>query len=686
LRSEIIGKGVNIHLLTILAKVTYSFLITSLVVVLAANNVVSVVSQTSSVNEPAPSLELAGHFGGQTDKVALSGNYAYLASGPELTILDVSTPSNPYRAGYALAPGMIYGLAVQGCYVYIAWNYWNEYNGVYSGGVMIFDVSTPSNPVEVGSHPLPGGASGLAISGNYLYALWYIVVYDEHSSYTEGGLQVLDISDPQAIVETGHIDYGNPNDEPTDIAIGNGYAYLITEIFLYTLSMENPAQPQQIREDCCGGKGISIAGDHAYIANSLTFVILSLANPAEPVLEGFVGNLSFLKDVKIQDHYAYVSEAGGYDGNTWKGGGIHVMDVISPTNPVEVSYFAMPNGSYGLDVHDHIAYVSAYNQGLRVLDASNPAKLIEIGAYRAPGSVDGLTTHGSHVFTLTVFGTPGTYGLRAINITNRRFPVEEGFLGFLNGFKMDVDGNLAYVESSSYANFLYTNTLRVIDISNASSMKQLGLYVTISDYAFKRLVEQDGYAYVAYQKELVVLDARDPANILVTAEITATTGIVDVAMNDHYLYIPDGGLRIFDVSDPSNPVSKGSLTFPGGGSQIALSGKYVYIYGGQGLHIVDVSNPANPVETGFVALTYSTGNIAAEGGYVFLAANYDGLRVVDATDPSHPFETASFNIPGYAAAVDVQYGYIYVAEWSAGLYIFRFNPLIHETFFPIIRR
>ena len=682
-----IHKSVNVRFLPIMAKLCRSMIAAIVLIVLVVNDVASAGSQKRSISDPTPALELVGHFGGEPDKVVLSGQTAYLASGPELTILDISSPSSPTRIGYALAPGMIHGLVVQGQTVYLAWSRADDILGQhYSGGVISYDVSDPTHPVEVSSETLPGGASGLALSGQNLYALWFTVMYNAHDSYTIGGLKVFDIASSQ-IVAVGKLADYSPH--PTGIAIGNGYAYLITSNRLYTLDLANPAQPQPVRDDFWGGSGIVLSGNYAYVASSSVFSILNLTDPALPQQAGFLGGFAFLTDVKVQGHTAYVSETANFDSSskTWVGGGLYTVDVISPTHPTKGSYFPIPYGSQGVDVQNHLIYVSAYRSGLRVLGPSLLTGLRQIGAYRAPGAVDRLAPDKQHIFTLTSNAVAGTSGLRAINISNQKFPVEDGSVGIEDGSGLVINGNLAYISTSRYTNMIGTNTLQVVDVSDPSRMRLLGSYVTTSDRnSFHRVAARDGYAYIAYDQSLVILDARNPGNISAAGQITASAGIVDVAIRGNILFIPDNGLRLFDVSDPANPTQVSSLTFSDSGFQIALWGQYAYVYGEQGLHIVDVSNSDQPFETGFVALSSATGNIAAEGGYVFLVRDYDGVLVVDATDPFSPFLTTSFAIPGLVEAIDIQMGYIYVAAYSSGLYSLRFNPLFREVFFPLIRK
>ena len=67
-------------------------------------------------------------------------------------------------------------------------------------GLRVIDVSTPSAPVEVGTHRhAPGSSYGIAVSGGYAYV-----------ADGDGGLRVIDVSTPSAPVEVGFVDTPAP--------------------------------------------------------------------------------------------------------------------------------------------------------------------------------------------------------------------------------------------------------------------------------------------------------------------------------------------------------------------------------------------------------------------------------------------------------------------------------------------
>ena len=93
--------------------------------------------------------------------VAVSGIYAYVAGvDAGLRVIDVSTPTNPMEVGFFDTPGWAMGVAVSGSNTYVA---------DYDAGLRVIDVSDPSSPAEVGYEDTPGWAWGVAVAGGQAY-------------------------------------------------------------------------------------------------------------------------------------------------------------------------------------------------------------------------------------------------------------------------------------------------------------------------------------------------------------------------------------------------------------------------------------------------------------------------------------------------------------------------------------
>lgn len=116
------------------------------------------------------------------DRVAVGGY------GGEIQIVDVSDPTSPVVVAEDSLSAAVQDLAMSGDLVYVANN---------ELGVRIFDISTPNQLREVGSHqPGEDRISALYLAGDRLYCAWGI-----------RGLVVVDVSDPTNPVELGATGY-----------------------------------------------------------------------------------------------------------------------------------------------------------------------------------------------------------------------------------------------------------------------------------------------------------------------------------------------------------------------------------------------------------------------------------------------------------------------------------------------
>ncbi|MDP6534236.1 MAG: hypothetical protein QF822_03320, partial [Candidatus Poseidoniia archaeon] len=130
---------------------------------------------------------------GYAQSVAVSGGYAYVADGNGLVVLDVSDPTNPTRAGGYDTSGSAFGVAVAGDYAYVAdGNGGLVVAGLDSDGDGVADVSDafPADPDEWADADSDGvGDNGDAFPRtSWLHAWWQfglilVAAYSASSSF-----------------------------------------------------------------------------------------------------------------------------------------------------------------------------------------------------------------------------------------------------------------------------------------------------------------------------------------------------------------------------------------------------------------------------------------------------------------------------------------------------------------------
>lgn len=117
-------------------------------------------------------------------KVAIAGNYAYLACGNSgVLIFDISNPESPKKVGAYRPYGWTSDVTVSGSYAYVA---------AEEGGLCILDVSDPGNVRFVSERRLPGYARGVTADGNLVYV-----------ACSEEGVWIIDVSKPRQPKLTG---------------------------------------------------------------------------------------------------------------------------------------------------------------------------------------------------------------------------------------------------------------------------------------------------------------------------------------------------------------------------------------------------------------------------------------------------------------------------------------------------
>ncbi len=238
--------------------------------------------------------------------VQVQGDYAYVTNNDGLMIIDVSNPSNPNKVGELLCGGAM-GIAIENNLAYIA---------SVSNSMIIADISNPANPIQLGQYSV--GAYRIAVSGSYAYVGDF-----------NGGFTILNISDSTNPVLVGA--YSDPRCDAIEFK-NNFVYYANAEQGLKVLNVLNPSTPQFITNIAHTGGANDI-----HITNNLLFL-------------------------------ACWSE------------GIRVIDISNPTSPQMLDSYDDDDGgeALGLIERDGYLYV-ADNYGVELFNISNPSSIIEIG-------------------------------------------------------------------------------------------------------------------------------------------------------------------------------------------------------------------------------------------------------------------------------------------------------------------
>ena len=138
---------------------------------------------------------------------------------------------------------------------------------------------------------------------------------------------------------------------------------------------------------------------------------------------------------------------------------------------------------------------------------------------------------------------------------------------------------------------------------------------------------------------LWIVNIETPAAPLQVGFYNLGTAGWGVAVSGGYAYVADQyGLQVIDVSDPSAPAT-GGFSGVSHASDVKVVGRYAYVTNPEGVRVIDVGHPAVPIELAFFATPAGATDVAVAEGYVYVAATDGGLFVLRYEEPSAPWRT-----------------------------------------------
>jgi hypothetical protein len=283
--------------------------------------------------------------------VAVAGNYAYLvlsnSAGPNglLQVINVSSPTNPVPVGSNSlpTPGSVF---VSGPFAFVACG---------SNGLQIVDVSSPTNPVVVSSLTTdPASVNGVWVNGSSAYVADGIF-----------GLNLVDVSNPRTPVWVTNAPLGDP---AVAVQVAANLAYMaVLNNGLQIIDVSNPTNlvvKGQGTNAFVGASavGVQVVGSSAYVVAADTGIeIMNVSNPTNPSTAGVYTN-ALTKGLAVSGGYAFIASGPN---------GLIAANISNPTNTFFGGSSAIPDSANAVAVSGRNVYVAAGIAGLVVLDAGS---------------------------------------------------------------------------------------------------------------------------------------------------------------------------------------------------------------------------------------------------------------------------------------------------------------------------
>lgn len=613
---------------------------------------------------PTFNIEVVGQVGGGCHGVQSDVTYAYIGEGPNFTVLDTTVASGPVVVKRMRFHGTIGDVYVDGNTAYAAG---------WSAGLVILDISDPTSPVIVGIHDV---------------AAYKVVVYEGHAYVPRlwGGVEIVDVSDPASPTLTVAIDWTGFVE---NVWVDNDTAYFSAGLLgIHEVDVSTPSAPAYLgtHSQAEGALDVVTSGSLGYVAGS-DFYIVDFDRVGTDSLIGTVEIDGYGRAVFLDEETVYVATSSGT---------IYVVDVTSPTAPLELASWHGTLLPIDIYVVDDTLFICDAHRGLYMYDVTDPSDPVKTGFYPTPIGVHVVRIPSASKAYLAA------YDFYAIEINDPENPevysiyeTEEEIAG------CDISGNLAYLCHDKLRD------LMILNIGDPASPTLVSIYepeleeaaATAADWMPSALREADDDTTKVYKYpestlpkadvrgnkgittgltsgSLEMLDVGDPSSVTRHSlyPMEGFVGDIDIQGNTAYICNGSSGVHVLNINDASSPTMLGTFK-----EAWALSFHLSDISaqvgdGGEGVWLVDMSDPSSPTMRHRIMCPGPTHGVDENGYLMYTASGSQGLHVVDISDNgTTPTITGHFDSEGLA--IDVRYhgGLIYLADRYTGLWILRYT-------------
>ena len=471
--------------------------------------------------------------------VGVAGAYAYVSTPyAEPRIIDISEPTRPVEIANAQQWPWIASMVVNEQTAYI----------VGPGSPFtIWDVADGAHPRTIGSLMVSKTACyDLAVSGNYVYVA---KTYCDMGSCM-GGMVVIDISAPSEPRIASSLDTGTAS---TGIAVMDSWVYLATEVGLQIYDVSDPTNPQLVGKTNALGAAtmLTVSDGYAWVGSDNGTHLINVQSPDKPVEVGvpFVSPncgtcLAPLQDVAVTGNRGYV-----VNGNT-----LDIVDAADSSAWQEIGHLVWPEAkafSFSVAAHQDYLYLAdrdylanIENAKLRVVNVNNPALPYEMGSIQLTGDALDMVVSNNDVYVLT------SKGLSIVDVTEPTNPRSIGGLFTHEASKGDSGaGSMVIVDDYAYLATAYPPGLWIVNVSDPVHLREV-TYLELPEGAYDVAVTE-GYAYVVagYYADagLYVINVSNPAAPRTLGRVDNLSSRSKLTAIGDFLFVagPEAGLRIF---------------------------------------------------------------------------------------------------------------------------------------------
>jgi hypothetical protein len=428
----------------------------------------------------------------------LRAGYAYLACADDgLVILDVSNPSQPFSVARLAADGPALGVTVQDTFAWLACG---------DSGVTLANVARPNRPFVIRRYGWPGALR--------------VTIADTLAAIACGpnGVFLVNVGFPEAPYLYRHLAIHNAyvqdvsfDDRLMNVAAGPAglWRYDVSNPFLPESLWALP-QPGYARD-------VAVQGNVGWIATSTGLFSVDLTPDQIPDLGSCALPAPPLR----------IAAGDGIVAATMGTPEIAFVDGADPRHPVLGWTMRIPGGPLASAFQDSWLYVGTADSGIQVVSLAKPAGPRIVSRLYLSGRITHIILSGSLLLAT------GDFGLQFCSIADPRTP-------------------------APIARFAFPGVIRSASLSSDGDTTPSSLPL----------------AAACGDSGLFLIDVHDPQRPQVIARIPLIAAGWDVLLAQPFCYLAEdwAGLLVFDISDPKSPLLLGYYTGPSVVRSLALAG------------------------------------------------------------------------------------------------------------------
>jgi len=530
---------------------------------------------------------------GEAYDVAILYPYAMVADGYKgLAVIDITDPGAPVTVAEVPLGGNARSLAVSADNIYLL-------VALEEQGIVLLNVSSPWNPTITSIYNTATRAVDVAHQGSYFF------VSDQEQlisfSYTGGVLAL--VSEYTGVSDARGICYQGGRIVTADYGYGLRFINVTNGVFgtqayqFTTYTTTNDVIPFGASNVAVslGTNGVSVVsgtgGQLGHFSNILD-------NAKVSGLHAFGNNLIFaaqnefgfqvldaaiLTNITIESEVSlaggprasvtYSTATGKYAFVAYYSGGVKIIEITDPRNPVLVGTIPIDGWSYDVDVMDHYLFVVEYWTGVYSYDITNPLSPMFLDQFPIL-PVGGNGTRACAIDGTNLYVVHYDQGLYKLNVSNPSNITQVGTTYNTDGsprdIKVDTDNDLAFIAD-------FNGGCDIIDISGTPI--QLSTYTALGEVHSVDFIGSTLFVG-SLNGEIDILDITNPASPVYLTTYTTEGEVQGLNVDSqYYVYASDWerGLEVFYAINPLAPVYAGSFDTHGLGKAGFVDGNYFHM-------------------------------------------------------------------------------------------------------------